>query len=68
VIGCSVISMVIIFRTNCSINDEQCWQQALIYRSAELVDRLFQFSSLSVYLNSFQSFHPNSSNVSVSFQ
>lgn len=50
-------------KTNCSINgtnDEQCWQQALIYRSSELIERLFQYSSLSVYLNSYKQFHPNS--------
>jgi hypothetical protein len=57
----SLISMVI-SRTNCSSNgtmDDQCWREALIYRSSELVDRLFSFGSLSIYVNSFKHYHEN---------
>ncbi len=57
----SLISMVIC-RTNCSNNgtaDEQCWREALTYRSSELVDQLFSFGSLSVYVNSFKYYHEN---------
>ena len=50
------------FRTNCSINntrDEKCWHDALNYRSFELIERLFSFSSLSVYVNAYQRYHPD---------
>ncbi len=53
---------MIIFRTNCSKNgtiDDQCWHDALVYRSSELIERIFSFSSLSVYVDAYQRHHPN---------
>lgn len=53
---------MVIFRTNCSKNgtvNDECWRDALIYRSSELVERLFSFASLSVYVDSFQRSHPD---------
>ncbi len=43
-------------RTNCTTNEE-CWQDALTYRSAELIEQLFSFSSLSVYIDTYQQHH-----------
>ncbi len=43
-------------RTNCTTNEE-CWQDALTYRSAELIEQIFSFSSLSVYIATFQQRH-----------
>jgi hypothetical protein len=57
-------------RTNCSNNgtaDEQCWREALTYRSSELVDQLFSFGSLSVYVNSFKYHHENEINNTIEF-
>lgn len=39
--------------------DDQCWRDALIYRSSEIVERLFSFASLSVYVEAFRGYHPN---------
>ena len=39
--------------------DDQCWRDALNYRSSELVERLFSFASLSVYVELFREYHPS---------
>lgn len=52
---------MIIHRTNCSVNgtsDNDCWRQSLAYRSADLVQRLFSFSSLAVHVDTYQRKHP----------
>ncbi|CAM2718632.1 unnamed protein product [Rotaria socialis] len=57
-------------RTNCSTNgtfDDECWRQALTYQSAELVERLFSFSSLSVHVDTFQRKHSSQLNDSIKF-
>ncbi|CAF2031588.1 unnamed protein product [Rotaria magnacalcarata] len=57
-------------RTNCSTNgkfDSECWRQALTYQSAELVERLFSFSSLSVHVDAFQRHHSSQLNDSIEF-
>ncbi|CAF3666983.1 unnamed protein product [Rotaria sp. Silwood1] len=57
-------------RTNCSYNgtiDNECWRQALNYRSSELIQRIFSFSSLSVYIDSFQRNHSKELNNSIEF-
>jgi hypothetical protein len=51
---------MIIYRTNCSKNgtiDDKCWHDALVYRSSELIERIFSFSSLSVYVDAYQRHH-----------
>ena len=53
-------------RTNCS-TDEQCWQDALAYHSAELVEQLFSFSSLAVHMEKFQQSHSSEVRVSTFF-
>jgi hypothetical protein len=45
-------------RTNCTVAEE-CWQEALAYRSSELIEQLFSFSSLSVYVDTYQRHHTN---------
>jgi hypothetical protein len=53
--------LISIFRTNCSNNgtiDNQCWREALKYRSSDLINQLFSFSSLSIYIDTFQQHHP----------
>jgi hypothetical protein len=47
-----------IFRTNCTM-DDKCWHEALVYRSSELIQQLFSFSSLSVHIDAFQKHHPS---------
>ncbi len=39
--------------------DDKCWHEALIYRSSELIQQLFSFSSLSVHVDAYQRHHPN---------
>ncbi|CAF2635991.1 unnamed protein product [Rotaria sp. Silwood2] len=61
---------MIIHRTNCSYNgtiDDECWRQALLYRSSELIQRIFSFSSLSVYVNRYQRTHSKELNDSIKF-
>jgi hypothetical protein len=53
---------IILVRTNCSNNgtiNDQCWRDALAYRSSEFIGRLFSFSSLSVYVDAYQRYHPS---------
>jgi hypothetical protein len=45
-------------RTNCTTSEE-CWKESLAYRSSELIEQLFSFSSLSVYVARYQQLHPN---------
>ncbi|CAF1290126.1 unnamed protein product [Rotaria sordida] len=58
-------------RTNCSHNgtddDNECWRQALVYRSSELIQRVFSFSSLSVYVDTFQRHHSKELNDTIKF-
>ncbi|CAF3407867.1 unnamed protein product [Rotaria sp. Silwood1] len=53
-------------RTNCTTSEE-CWREALVYRSSELIERLFSFSSLSLYIDTFQRRHSHELNDSILF-
>ncbi|CAF2863916.1 unnamed protein product [Rotaria sp. Silwood2] len=53
-------------KTNCT-TIEECWREALAYRSSELIEQLFSFSSLSVYVDTFQRHHSNELNDSILF-
>jgi hypothetical protein len=48
----------ILLRTNCTTNEE-CWRDALAYRSWELIEEFVSFSSLSVHVDAFQREHPS---------
>ncbi|CAF1564391.1 unnamed protein product [Adineta ricciae] len=52
-------------RTNCS--DDQCWREALTYRSSELVEQLFSFGSLTVHVDTFLRKHPDELNDTMKF-
>ncbi|CAF1357496.1 unnamed protein product [Adineta steineri] len=55
-------------RTNCSNNgtiDNECWREALAYRSSELIKQMFSFASLSVHVDTFQRYHPHEFNDSI---
>ncbi|UJR22286.1 hypothetical protein I4U23_025344 [Adineta vaga] len=57
-------------RTNCTqdgIVDDQCWREALMYRSSELVEQLFSFGSLTVHVDTFRREHPNEFNDTMKF-
>ncbi len=45
-------------RTNCTVAEE-CWHKALAYRSSELIEQLFSFSSLSIHVDTYQRHHTN---------
>jgi len=45
-------------RTNCTVA-EKCWHEALAYRSSELIEQLFSFSSLSIHVDTYQRHHTN---------
>ncbi|CAF0776170.1 unnamed protein product [Rotaria sordida] len=51
-------------KTNCT-TIEECWHEALAYRSSELIEQLFSFSSLSVHIDTFQRHHPGELNDSI---
>ncbi|CAF0770180.1 unnamed protein product [Adineta ricciae] len=52
-------------RTNCS--DDQCWREALTYRSSELVEQLFSFGSLTIHVDTFLREHPDELNDTMKF-
>ncbi|CAF4502934.1 unnamed protein product, partial [Rotaria magnacalcarata] len=52
--------------TNCT-NNEECWREALAYRSSELIEQLFSFSSLVVHVDTFQREHSSELNSSIGF-
>ncbi|CAF3346864.1 unnamed protein product [Rotaria socialis] len=53
-------------KTNCT-NNEECWREALAYRSSELIKQLFSFSSLAVHVDTFQREHSSELNNSIAF-
>ncbi|CAF0903369.1 unnamed protein product [Rotaria sp. Silwood1] len=57
---------IVCLRTNCTTSEE-CWREALVYRSSELIERLFSFSSLSLYIDTFQRRHSHELNDSILF-
>jgi hypothetical protein len=52
----SLVIQNICLRSNCT-TDEACWRDALAYRSSELIEQLFSFSSLSVHVDTYQRHH-----------
>jgi hypothetical protein len=58
----SFISLIVfsikhfVSRTNCT-TFEECWDEALAYRSSELIEQLFSISSLSVHVDTYQRQH-----------
>ncbi len=52
----SLVIQNICLRSDCTTNEE-CWHDALAYRSSELIEQLFSFSSLSVHVDTYQRHH-----------